>query len=73
MCMLCEETCPTGAISAETGETEKAACIACLKCINDCPEGVLKISDTSAIWNKKLEMDQTTEEELNKKKSRIYL
>jgi ferredoxin/flavodoxin len=73
MCMLCEETCPTGAISAETGETEKAACIACLRCINDCPENVLKINDTSAIWNKKLEMDQTTAEELNQKKSKMYL
>ena len=73
MCMLCEETCPTGAISAETGETEKAACITCLRCINDCPEGILKINDTSGSWNKKMEMDKTTEEELNKKKSRIYL
>ena len=73
MCMLCEETCPTGAISAETGETEKPLCITCLRCVHDCPEGILKISDTSGSWNKKLEMDQTTEEEISKKKSKIYL
>jgi ferredoxin len=73
MCMLCAESCPTGAINAETGETQKPACIACLRCINDCPEDVLKISDTSGSWNIKLEMDQTTEEEISKKKSKIYL
>ena len=73
MCMLCEETCPTGAILAESGETEKAACITCLRCVHDCPDGVLKISDTSASWSKKLEMDQTTEEEISKKKSKMYL
>jgi ferredoxin len=73
MCMLCEETCPTGAIHAETGETEKEKCIACLKCIHDCPDGVLKINDVSGGWAKKLEMDQTTEQELSKKKSKMYL
>ena len=54
-----------------TGNTAKIGRV--IRCINDCPENVLKINDTSAIWNKKLEMDQTTEEELNKKKSKMYL
>jgi ferredoxin/flavodoxin len=73
MCMLCEETCPTGAINAASGKTEKERCIACLKCIKECPDGVLKISDVSGFWPKKLAMDQTTEEEIKMKKSRIYL
>ena len=73
MCMLCEETCPTGAIFAETGEAVKEKCIVCLKCIRDCPDDVLKISDVSGSWNKKLAMDQTTEDEIRMKQSRIYL
>ncbi len=73
MCQVCEEFCPTGAIDATTGETDPSRCIACLGCVLRCPEGVLKINDMTPSWEFKLKGEQITEEEMNGKKSRIYL
>jgi ferredoxin/flavodoxin len=73
MCMICEESCPTGAMNAETGEAEPGNCIACLACFAECPEDALKINDMSDHWAFKLEMEKVTEESINEKKSKIYL
>jgi ferredoxin/flavodoxin len=73
MCMICEESCPTGAMIAEVGEAEQGKCIACLACVAKCPEDALKINDMSHIWASKLEMEKITEESVNEKKSKIYL
>jgi menaquinone-dependent protoporphyrinogen IX oxidase/ferredoxin len=73
MCMVCEELCPTGAMEAESGEADKGKCIACLACVANCPESVLKINDMSGSWPFKLEMEKCTEESLKGKKSKIYL
>ncbi len=73
MCGDCEVNCPTGAISAETGETDGARCIACLGCVARCPEGALVINDMSENWAFKLQMEKTTVEEIGLKRSRIYL
>lgn len=73
MCQVCEEFCPTGAIDATTGETDPSRCIACLGCVLRCPEEVLKINDMTPSWEFKLKGEQITEEEMNGKKSRIYL
>ncbi|MBC2715153.1 MAG: 4Fe-4S binding protein [Desulfobacteraceae bacterium] len=73
MCMICEESCPTGAISAETGEVNKDKCIACLRCVDTCPEDALKINDMSETYAFKLEMEKATNEDLEKKQSKIYL
>ncbi len=73
MCMICEESCPTGAMNAENGEAEQGRCIACLACVAKCPEDALKINDMSQIWTSKLEMEQVTEESIKQKKSKIYL
>ena len=73
MCRECEEFCPTGAIDATTGKTDPNKCIACLGCVLRCPEGVLKINDMTPSWEFKLKGEQITEEEMNGKKSRIYL
>ncbi len=73
MCMICEESCPTGAMSAETGEAQQGKCIACLACVAKCPEEALKINDMTQIWASKLEMEKVTEDSIKSKKSRIYL
>lgn len=73
MCMICEESCPTGAMKAETGEAESGKCIGCLACVAKCPEEALKINDMSDNWAFKLEMEKITEEDIQQKKSRIYL
>ena len=73
MCMICEESCPTGAMNAEAGEAEQGKCIACLACVAQCPEEALKINDMSDNWAFKLEMEKVTEESIKEKKSKIYL
>ena len=73
MCMICEESCPTGAMDAEAGRAEEGKCIACLGCVAKCPDEVLKINDMSATWSFKLEMEKVTEESIKEKKSKIYL
>ena len=72
MCMACEESCPTGAMEAESGEADKEKCIACLACVSNCPEEVLKINDTSNSWSHKLDMEKVTEESIKEQKSKIY-
>ena len=74
MCMICEELCPTHTMNAEMGEvSEKEKCIACLRCIDNCPEDVLSINDLSPIWPLALDMLKETEESMKKKSSKIYL
>ena len=73
MCMICEELCPTHAMNAEMGEvSEKEKCIACLRCIDNCPEDVLSINDLSPIWPLALDMLKETEESMRNKSSKIY-
>ena len=72
MCMVCEESCPTGAMEAESGKADKEKCIACLACVANCPENVLKINDMLDSWSFKLEMEKATEESIKGQKSKIY-
>jgi ferredoxin/flavodoxin len=72
MCLECEESCPNGAIDAESGEVDKGKCIVCLACVANCPEQVLEINDTSKSWSHKLEEEHATEESLKAQKSIIY-
>jgi len=74
MCMICEELCPTHAMNAEMGGVSgKEKCIACLRCIDNCPEDVLSINDLSPIWPLALDMLKETEESMRNKSSKIYL
>lgn len=73
LCMLCEKLCPTNAMDAVKGEADPASCIACLRCIANCPDGVLHTNDISGTWENKLEMHNTTKEEIDKMESKIYL
>jgi len=72
MCLICEESCPVGAMDAESGEADSGKCIACLACVANCPDSILKINDMRNIWSVKLEMEKATEESLKGQKSRIY-
>jgi ferredoxin len=73
LCMICEESCPTGAMNAESGEAEQGKCIACLACVANCPDNALKINNLSESWAFKLDLEKTDEESIKAKKSRIYL
>lgn len=73
MCRVCEDSCPTGAIDAQTGETDPSRCIACLGCVFRCPDRVLVVNEMSESWEYKLKGEQISEEEMRGKKSRIYL
>ena len=73
MCKVCEELCPSGAMNAESGEADKEKCIACLGCVANCTENILRINDMSKSWSFKLEMEKTTEVSIQGKKSKIYL
>ena len=73
LCMACQEQCPTGAMDAEKGEADITLCIACLGCLHVCPEDALKINDMREIFQKRMESEQTTPQDLNRKKSKIYL
>lgn len=72
MCKLCENQCPTKAMDALRGiATEK--CIACFKCIENCPDKVLFTNDLSYAWQKKLAYHSMTEEKIESLESKLYL
>ncbi|GKX29103.1 (4Fe-4S)-binding protein [Vallitalea longa] len=72
MCGLCEKLCPVNAMDMKKGIADNR-CIACFRCIANCPDGVLHTNDLSNSWDKKLEMHKMTEEEVNDLESKIYL
>ncbi len=73
MCMLCEKLCPTNAMDAEKGIADPTSCIACFRCIANCPDRVLHTNDISGTWDNKLKMHNTTKEEIDQMESKIYL
>lgn len=74
LCMICEELCPTHAMNAVMGEVgEKEKCIACLRCMDNCPEDALSVNDLNLIWPLALEHLKETEESIRNKASKIYL
>jgi len=73
MCGLCERLCPTRAMDAAGGAADPARCIACFRCIANCPDKVLHTNDISGTWEKKLEMHDTTKEAIDKMEGRIFL
>lgn len=73
MCRLCEKSCPTGAMNADMGRTDKNKCIICMRCVANCPDNALKINDISSTYTKKLKMEKLTEEILDNRVSKILL
>ncbi len=72
MCMDCEELCATSAMDAKRGKADKDKCIHCLRCVDICPESVIKIGDLSPMFKMALDTTQQTKESLAEKKSRAY-
>lgn len=73
LCMLCEKLCPTDSMNAIKGTVDTESCIACFRCIANCPEGVLHTNDITNEWENKLKMHNATKEEIDKQESRIFL
>lgn len=72
MCMLCENLCPTQSMNALKGEAD-SACIGCFRCIANCPDHVLHTNNIAGEWGNKLKMHETTEQDINKMVSKIFL
>ncbi len=73
LCMLCEKFCPTHSMNAIKGIVDTEACIACLRCVANCPESVLHTNDIASEWENKLKMHNVTKAEIDKLESRIFL
>lgn len=72
MCGLCEKLCPVNAMNMQKGIADNN-CIACFRCIANCPDGILHTNDLADSWDKKLEMHKMTKEEVDNLESKIYL
>lgn len=72
MCRLCERDCPTQAFNADSGLSDPAACIGCMRCLFHCPDDVLRIHEgmRGAYDNFKADW-HLTEELMAAKRSRI--
>jgi Fe-S-cluster-containing hydrogenase component 2 len=73
MCLLCENLCPANAMDATKGTADATSCIACFRCIANCPDEVLDTNDISGTWENKLKMHHTTKEEIDQMESKIFL
>jgi NAD-dependent dihydropyrimidine dehydrogenase PreA subunit len=45
MCRICERECPTQAFNADTGRSDPAQCISCMRCLYHCPDQVIQIDE----------------------------
>lgn len=73
LCMLCENLCPTNAMNAVKDYVDKDACIACFKCLANCPENVLHTNDIAHTWESKLKMHNTTQTDVDHQVSKYFL
>jgi Fe-S-cluster-containing hydrogenase component 2 len=72
MCRDCETECPTQAFDADTGLSDPAACIECMRCVYICPDKVIKIDERmEAYYPSFLDYWHLTEEMIDAKRSRI--
>ncbi|QUI25533.1 NAD(P)H-dependent oxidoreductase [Vallitalea pronyensis] len=71
MCGICQQLCPVHAMDMHTGIANNK-CIACFRCIANCPDGVLHTNDISSSWDKKLAMHKMTEQTLEALESKLY-
>lgn len=72
MCRLCEEECPTQAFNADTGLSDPALCIKCMRCVYVCPEHVLAVDPRmEGVYANFLADWHLTDAIMNGKQSRI--
>lgn len=72
MCGICETQCPTNAMDAVKGVASREKCIACFKCIKNCPGNVLFTNDLSYAWEKKLAYHSMTKQMIDALESKLY-
>ncbi|MCT4543950.1 MAG: EFR1 family ferrodoxin [Vallitalea sp.] len=73
MCGICEKICPTKAMDANKGFPDPNSCIACFRCIANCPDKVLHTNDISHTFEMKLNHHKITKEGIDKLESKIYI
>lgn len=71
MCYICEKECPVRAFDAESGETNKKLCLACMHCVTVCPDEIIHIGDVAQFFKQFVDRLGLTEEVVDNKKSRI--
>jgi ferredoxin len=73
MCRLCETECPTQAFNADTGESDWARCISCMRCVWVCPDEVIKVDERMRdVYQDFKKAWHLTEGMMRAKKSRIF-
>jgi len=72
MCRTCEESCPTNAFNADTGEADKEKCINCMRCVTACPDEVIEFNiDMTEIYEGLISHYELTDEILRNLESKI--
>jgi Fe-S-cluster-containing hydrogenase component 2/flavodoxin len=74
MCRLCEQTCPTGAFDADSGNSDPEKCIMCQRCLFHCPDGVIVLDEKMyRSYEGFINEWGLTKEIMEKKKSKLIL
>jgi len=72
MCRDCETECPTQSFNADTGLSDSARCIDCMRCVFICPDSVIKVDKrVKAAYNDFLRDWNLTENMMRAKRSKI--
>jgi ferredoxin len=72
LCGICESFCPAQAMDHRSGMSDPAKCIECLRCVQACPDKVLKTDERmGGIYQDFLKEWNLTEELMSRKQSRI--
>jgi Fe-S-cluster-containing hydrogenase component 2 len=72
MCRDCEDECPAQAFDADTGLSDPASCIECMRCVYICPDQVLKIDQRmQGVYQDFLADWHLTQDMMEAKKSKI--
>ena len=72
MCRKCEDECPNQAFNAETGQSDPARCILCLRCAYSCPDKVLTLgAQVKANYEHFLKDWHLTDKIVNAKRSKL--
>lgn len=72
MCRTCEDSCPTNAFNADTGEANNLECISCMRCVTSCPDEAIEFRrDMTEISESLKKHFELTDEKLKKLESKI--
>lgn len=72
MCRTCEDSCPTNAFNADTGEADNLECISCMRCVTSCPDEAIEFRrDMTEVHERLKKHYELTDEKLKKLESKI--